>query len=76
MTVTGDNGCLAEGLMVKATIVSGNNLISVAPDSQKTNADGEAAFTIKAKNRAGTAKVKFRASGLPQSVIVTVTVQG
>ncbi len=74
-TVTDDNGCFAEGIMVKATILSGSNLISVAPDSQKTNADGEAAFTIKAKNRDGTAKVKFKATGLPQSVVVTVTVQ-
>lgn len=75
VTVTGDNGCLAEGIMVKATIVSGKNFISVLPDSQKTNADGEAAFTIKAKNRDGTVKVRFKATGLPQSVVVTVTVQ-
>lgn len=75
VTVTGDNGCLVEGIMVKATIVSGNNSISVLPDSKKTNADGKATFTMKAKNRVGTAKVEFKATGLLPSVIVTVNVQ-
>lgn len=75
VTVTGDNDCLAEGTRVKATIVSGKNFVLVRPNRQKTNADGEAAFTMKAKNRVGTAKVRFKAKGLPQSVIVTVNVQ-
>lgn len=75
VTVTGDNGCLAEGIMVQATVLSGKKLLLVSPASQKTNADGEAAFTIKAKNRTGMAKVKFEATGLLPSVIVTVTIQ-
>ena len=74
ITVKGDGGCLVEGATVTATISGrGNKTIDVSPASQTTNASGQAVFAINAKNKKGTAVLKFKTSGLNK--IATVRVQ-
>ncbi len=52
--------CPAEGMTVTAVVDSkGRNLISVSPTSAVTDENGEASFTIKAKNKTGKTKVSF-----------------
>ena len=76
ITVKGDGGCLVEGATVTATISgSGNQIISVSPASQNTDANGQAVFAIDAKTKNGTAVIRFRASGLSKSTTAQVKVR-
>ena len=76
ITLKGEGGCLVEGVTVTATINgNGNQLIAVSPDSQKTDANGEAVFSINAKDKKGTAVIKFKAIGLDKVVTVQVKVR-
>ncbi|OHB47005.1 MAG: hypothetical protein A2099_05775 [Planctomycetes bacterium GWF2_39_10] len=62
-----------EGDSVKAKVKgSGNEYIKVSPKKQATDANGEAVFTIKAKNKAGNAIVTFKDGSLSTQVKVTV----
>lgn len=59
--------------MVKAkTVKGGRNLIRVTPSSKRTDANGEAVFTITAKNKTGNATVTFKDGSLSTQVSVTV----
>lgn len=73
VTVTGKGGCPVEGETVTAMInKSGRKRITVSPTSATTNADGEATFTIIAKNKAGNATVTFKDGILKTTVKVKV----
>ncbi|HAB52209.1 MAG TPA: hypothetical protein DCE80_08590 [Ignavibacteriales bacterium] len=71
-TVEGDN-CVPEGAIVRAKIGKfGNRRISVLPESQATDENGQAKFTITAKNRIGSTRVTFKVDNLRKSIIVKV----
>ncbi|HHT9106839.1 MAG TPA: RCC1 domain-containing protein [Candidatus Wujingus californicus] len=75
VTVTGDGGCPVEGDKVKAVVdENSKEVIKVSPKKQKTDANGQAVFTIKAGNETGNAKVTFkeRTANLEAKVEVTV----
>ncbi|MDO8095059.1 MAG: SBBP repeat-containing protein, partial [Candidatus Brocadiales bacterium] len=73
VTVTGEDGCPVEGDTVKAKVEGdGNQYIKVSPKKQKTDANGQAMFTIKAKDKAGNALVIFRDGSLNTQVSVKV----
>ena len=71
MTVTGTNGCPVEGKL-KAMVRKGRSFVAVSPASRKTDADGKAVFTIKAKKKTGSARVTFRVEEFKKSMSVTV----
>ncbi len=76
VTVKGNDKCLVEGAMVTATISgNGNQIIGVSPGSQTTNASGQAVFAIDAKDKKGTAVIRFRVSGMSKSTTVNVKVR-
>ncbi|HJW86793.1 MAG TPA: SBBP repeat-containing protein, partial [Candidatus Brocadiaceae bacterium] len=76
ITVTGAGDCPVEGVTVTATINgNGKRLIAVSPSSQETDANGQAVFSITAKDRKGTAVIKFKARGLNKVVTVQVKVR-
>jgi hypothetical protein len=76
ITLKGEGGCLVEGVTVTATINgNGNQLIAVSPDSQKTDVNGQAVFSINAKDKKGTAVIKFKATGLDKVATVQVKVR-
>ena len=76
ITVKGVDDCLVEGVTLTTTINgNGKRLIGVSPDSQKTDANGQAVFSIKAKDKKGTAIIKFGVSGLDKFVKVQVKVR-
>ena len=62
VTLIPADGCPPEeGGIVKAKVnKTGRKRITVSPQSATTNANGEATFTITAKNKAGNARVQFR----------------
>src|SRR3990167_8990571 len=68
VTVTGEDGCPIEGDTVRA---SGNDssLISVVPQTQVTDENGEARFKITANNKTGNAVVMFRDGSLSTKVL-------
>ena len=72
VTVTGTNGCPVEGKLAAAKVSKGRKLVSVSPASRKTDADGQAVFTIKAKKKTGSARVTFRVEEFKKSMSVTV----
>jgi len=73
VALTGVDGCLAEGKEVTATInKAGKKFVSISVDSDVTDENGEAAFTIKAKKKYGQAKIKFEAGGLTKQLKVEV----
>ena len=73
VTVIGENDCPVEGDMVKAkTDKAGRARIRVTPSSKRTDANGEAVFTITAKNKTGNATVTFKDGSLSTQVSVTV----
>ena len=75
VTVTGANGCPAEDKKVKATIdKDGRDIIKVTPQSIKTDANGEAVFTITAENKTGNTTVKFKAKKTELETTVSVSV--
>ncbi|MBI5308202.1 MAG: hypothetical protein HZB37_07740 [Planctomycetes bacterium] len=74
--VKGRGDCLVEGVMVTAKIKGkGKQLVGVSPDSQETDANGQAVFTINAKDKKGTAVLKFKASGLNKVATVQAKVR-
>lgn len=76
VTVKGADNCPVEGVTVIATISgNGNEILAVSPGSQETDANGQATFTINAKDKQGTAAIKFRASGLSKPTTLKVKVQ-
>ena len=76
ITVKGRDDCLVEGVMVTAKIKGkGKQLVGVSPDSQETDANGQAVFTTNAKDKKGTAVLKFKASGLNEVATVQVKVR-
>lgn len=76
VTVTGEDGCPVERDTVKARVdKNGKKLIKVSPKKQKTDANGQAVFTIKAKNKTGIATVTFKDAALSTTVTVSVVKQ-
>ncbi|TLD41083.1 MAG: Phage tail fiber protein [Candidatus Jettenia ecosi] len=73
VTVTGKERCPVEGKVVKAFIQGGKNQISISSDRQTTDANGQAVFTVHAR-QIGTAKVIFRTSGVYKRAFVLVHV--
>ncbi|HHT9107426.1 MAG TPA: fibronectin type III domain-containing protein [Candidatus Wunengus sp. YC63] len=62
----GKEGCSTEGEIVTAIINKvSSNRISVAPANQAMDENGQAKFTITAKNKAGNAKVTFMIEDFP-----------
>ena len=72
VTLEGDN-CVPEGQTVTATIgKAGSRRISISSASEVTDANGQAKFTITAKNKIGNAKVTFNADSLKKTLTVKV----
>ena len=63
ITVTGKNGCPVAGDSVRVS-VSNSSLVTVSPRNKITDENGQAVFTIKAKNKTGNAVVTFRDGSL------------
>ncbi len=74
VTVKGETGCLVEGVTVTSEIISKNGWkrISVSPESQLTDSNGQAVFEITAKKKKGRATVEFDANGLKTYLNVKV----
>lgn len=53
----------------------GSKSISISSTSKITDENGQAKFTITAKNRIGTARVIFKANGLRKTIVVKVVRQ-
>ena len=65
--------CIPEGKTVTATIgKAGSRRISISSTTEVTDANGQAKFTITAKNKIGSAKVIFNADSLKKTLIVKV----
>lgn len=74
--VTGADDCPARGVTVTATINGKDNrLVTVSPDSQETDDDGQAVFTIQTKDKKGAAVITFKASDLDKVATVQVKVR-
>jgi len=72
VTLQSDN-CVPEGNTVIATIgKAGSRRISISSASEVTDANGQAKFTIRAKNKIGKARVTFNADSLKKTLIVKV----
>jgi uncharacterized protein YfaS (alpha-2-macroglobulin family) len=56
---------VAEGVKVTASLSkAGKKRVEISPESVETNENGEARFTITAKEKNGNAKVTFKADGI------------
>lgn len=75
VTVTGENGCPAEGVSITTTIKKGRKRISLSPESGITDENGQIAFTITAKEKTGNAKVVFKTGKLKEKLTVKVTAE-
>ncbi|MCF6149726.1 MAG: hypothetical protein E3K37_13815 [Candidatus Kuenenia sp.] len=74
--VTGDDDCAAEGVTVTASLNrKSKKRIEISPESTATDANGEAVFTITAKNKKGNAKVTFKADGVKGKAKTVVKVR-
>ena len=74
--VTGEDDCPVEGRRIRVTIDrNGRRLIRVTPRSRKTDADGEAEFTITARNRIGNTNVTFKVKKSDLKTTVSVSVE-
>lgn len=72
-TVISEYDYPAEGELVKVRVNAvGKKLISVLPESDITNSDGQVTFTITAKKKAGKIRVTFKAGCLKKSITVKV----
>ncbi len=72
VTLQSDN-CVPEGNTVIATIgKAGSRRISISSASEVTDENGQAKFTITAKNKIGNAKVTFNADSLKKTLTVKV----
>jgi len=73
VTVSGDTCSVVAGETVTAKInTAGRKVITITPASRITDASGEAKFKIKAKKKAGNAKVTFTAGGKKKTMTVRV----
>ena len=73
VTVTGEDDCFVQGETVTTKInAAGKKRITVSPESQETDENGESTFTITAKNNSGNAKVSFKAGSTGRSLIAKV----
>lgn len=71
VTVTGTNDCVVEDVTVTASLnKAGKKRIEISSESEKTNENGEAKFTITAKNKKGNAKVTFKVDGVKKAKLV------
>lgn len=76
ITVAGEDDCPVAGVTVTATTNGkGNQLVTVSPGSQETDTGGQAVFTITAKDKKGTAVLKFNANGLNKFATVKAKVK-
>ncbi|KKS28065.1 MAG: hypothetical protein UU89_C0048G0001, partial [Parcubacteria group bacterium GW2011_GWC2_42_11] len=71
VTVTGEDNCPVEGDTVR-TKVYNPKIVKVSPRRQVTDENGEAVFSIKAKDKASNALVIFRDGSLNTQVSVKV----
>lgn len=71
VTLKGNN-CIPINEMVTAKITSGKKRVSVSPLIAYTDINGQAVFTITAKNRRGKAKVTFKSDSLKETIIVKI----
>ncbi|HHT9107425.1 MAG TPA: fibronectin type III domain-containing protein [Candidatus Wunengus sp. YC63] len=75
VTLQSDN-CVPEGNTVIATIgKAGSRRISISSTSEVTDENGEARFTITAKDKVGKAKVTFKSGSVKKTIIVKVVRQ-
>ncbi|HHT9148611.1 MAG TPA: Ig-like domain-containing protein, partial [Candidatus Wujingus californicus] len=74
VTVTGANGCALVGDTVKAS-VNNSSIATITPSKAKTDADGQATFTITG-NKKGSAKVTFKEKTASLKTKTTVNVVG
>ena len=75
VTLQSDN-CVPEGNTVIATIgKAGSRRISISSTSEVTDENGEAIFTITAKDMIGKAKVTFKSGSVKKAIIVKVVRQ-
>ena len=73
VTVNGDICDVVAGETVTATITAaGKKRISISPTSGKTDANGEATFTITAKKKTGNVRVTFKAGSVKKPITVKV----
>ncbi len=72
VTLTGEDGCLVAGETVEVSIRLGEGLISVSPDSQETDENGQAVFKVKAENKKGNAMIMFKAGDKMKTMTVRV----
>ena len=74
VTVTGEEDCASEGVTVTATTnKAGAKRISISPASDTTDENGEAVFTITAKDKTGNASITFTAGDAkPKRITVKV----
>ena len=73
IAVLGEDSCPVENETIYVEInSSGKRRVSVTPSSQVTDENGDAVFTITAKNKVGNARVTFKAGSLEKSMIVKV----
>jgi len=74
VVVTGEDNCLIEGDTVRLRIdKNGDKYVKASPKKQTTDTNGQAMFTITAKNKIGNTFVTFRDGSLYVTVKVTVT---
>jgi len=72
VTVTCEDGGF-EGANVKVTVnAAGKKRVAVTPSSNVTDVNGQATFTIKAKNKTGNARITFKSGSLKKSITVKV----
>ena len=73
VTVTGEEDCASEGATVTATTNNaGAKRISISPASDSTDENGQATFTITAKNKTGSARVAFKVGDAKMSMTVKI----
>ena len=73
VTVTGVNECVVEDAKVKTKVSQGSSKkIRVTPSRQRTDANGQAIFTIRAKKGNGKATVRFTVNGVEEKAKVVV----
>ncbi len=72
VSLGGDN-CVPEGYTVTAVVnKAGSRRISISSTNEVSDRDGEAKFTIAAKERIGNAKVTFKVNQLEKTILVKV----
>ena len=72
VTLEGDN-CVPEGKTVTAkTDKVGSKRISISSTSEVADENGQAKFTITAKNKVGNSRVTFEANGVKKTIVVKV----